>query len=366
VVTAPTARGKGDRCDVVVVGGGPAGAATARDLARRGRSVVLVGRPDRGRPRLGETVPPIVVQHLARLGLWETFLAAEHAEAPGTVVRWGSARPYENDFLVDPNGPGWHLDRARFDDMLRDAAVSAGAELVVSPGFAQCRDGADGWVVRTAGPSGRTVRARWLVDASGRAARVARSQGVERRTRDGLVGLARYYAAPPDLDPRTFVESCEAGWWYAAGLPDGRAVVVLFTDADLLPARPRRASTWEHLLAGTRLIRDRTAGCRTPSALHAAPSSSTVLARGAGASWAAVGDAVQAWDPLSGQGIIKALSSASRAAEAMAGDGDREAALADYDRDAQRQYRAYLTARTAYYGRERRWRHSPFWRRRAG
>ena len=208
-------RREDDSFDVVVIGR-PAGAATARDLARRGRSVVLVGRPDRGRARLGETVPPVVVQHLARLGLWETFLAAEHAEAPGTVVSWGSARPYENDFLVDPNGPGWHLDRARFDDMLRDAAVRAGAELVVSPGFALRRDGADGWVIRTAGAGGRTVRARWLVDASGRAARVARNQGVERRTGDGLVGLARYYAAPPDLDPRTFVESCEA---LAGGTP---------------------------------------------------------------------------------------------------------------------------------------------------
>ena len=80
-----------------------------------------------------------------------------------------------------------------------------------------------------------------------------------------------------------------------------------------------------------------------------------------------VGDAVQAWDPLSGQGIIKALSSASRAAEAMAGDGDQEPALADYHRDARNgRTRVHLTARTAYYGRERRWRYSPFWSRRAG
>ena len=346
-------------CDVVVVGGGPAGAATALDLARRGRSVALACRPDRGRPRLGETVPPGVLPHLARLGLWETFAAAGHAEAPGTVVSWGSARPHENDFLVDPHGPGWHLDRARFDAMLRDAAVGAGATPVVAPGFAVHRDG-DGWVVRA---GGTTVRARMLVDASGRAARVARSQGAQRRTEDGLVGLARFSAAPPDLDPRTVVESCEAGWWYAAGLPGGRAVVVLFTDADLLPARAQRVAAWERLLAGTRLVREHTAGCRMTSALHAAPASSTVLSRCVGPAWVAVGDAVAAWDPLSGQGIVRALASASRAAAVVA--DDRRTALADYDGAARRDHRAYLTTRAAYYGRERRFRHSPFWARRA-
>jgi flavin-dependent dehydrogenase len=281
------------------------------------------------------------------------------------VVAWGRATAYEADYLFDPYGCGWHLDRARFDQMLLGAALDAGVDVQVAPDVECHRVGTgptERWAVRAAG---RSLGARWLIDASGRASCVARRQGVERARLDRLIGLARFFTAPPDADPRTVIEAGELGWWYYATLPKGRAVAVLFTDADLLPrSLTQRERRWTELAGRTQLI----AGCLDStsggSRLVAAAACSGALARPCGQRWLAVGDAAQSWDPLSGQGITKALNSAMAAVEVLGPDGSFGSAPDHYADRVAADYRDYLRVRSAYYGRETRWARSPFWRRR--
>jgi flavin-dependent dehydrogenase len=363
------------RHDVVVIGGGPAGAATAALLARRGWSVAVADRPTGRRPRLGETVPAEVVAPLVHLGLWAPFLAAGHVPVPGTVVGWGSPTPHERDSILDPYGFGWHLDRPRFDAMVLAAARDAGVA-VRSGTVLDCHhDGADGWTVRVAGPDRATLRAPWVVDASGRSARIARLQGVDRIRHDRLLGLARFYRMTDGGDTdggdtRTVIEATEPGWWYAAPLPGGRAVAVLFTDADLLPrSAARRAQRWDELLRTTALVRDRLDPGTAVSPLCVAPADSGTLTAGCGPGWLAVGDAAQSWDPLSGQGITNALASALAAVEVLGAVGMLQAdrpggALEHYADRLRAGFRTYLRERSAQYGRETRWPDSPFWRRR--
>src|SRR5258708_38707376 len=74
--------------DVVVAGGGPAGAVAALDLSRRGFRVALIEKSAYENPRVGETRPPEIRRPLTELGGWEGFLSAIRLEVYGICSRW--------------------------------------------------------------------------------------------------------------------------------------------------------------------------------------------------------------------------------------------------------------------------------------
>ena len=104
--------------DIVIVGGGPSGAATALSLTRGGLSVSVLERTRYEEMRIGETVAPAIRNPLGALGLWERFLEAQHNPSHANRSAWGSPEIHYQDFIFNPYGLGWHLDRRRFDRML--------------------------------------------------------------------------------------------------------------------------------------------------------------------------------------------------------------------------------------------------------
>src|SRR5437867_2795294 len=128
-----------ERVDVAIIGGGPAGTAAALALAREGASVVVLERSRYEAVRVGETLPPQIRLLLDELGLWEAFAAAGHTPSAGIVSVWGTPRLSENDFVFDPYGHGWHIDRRRFDQMMAHAAEQAGAQVCRAARVTACR-----------------------------------------------------------------------------------------------------------------------------------------------------------------------------------------------------------------------------------
>ena len=348
--------------DVIVVGGGPAGAAAATALAARGAAVAVVAASRRNQVPIGETVPPAITASLARIGLRDDFLADGHLPAPGTIVCWGDDQPYETDSITDPYGHGWHLDRGRFDTMLRRAAVRAGAQMHDVPGFARVERGTHGWRVKAA--DGQDLTAPMLVDATGKSACVAMRCGVARRHEDRLIGLVGFGAAGT-ADHRTVIEACAQGWWYTSVLPDGRAVTALMTDADLLPTgRSARHQLWRRALSGTAIARTVMVAPAGPLRLHAAAARTAALLSPTGPDWIAVGDAARTLDPLSGQGLTVACQSAIDAAEALLQRGSGSGGLAGFSAATVSAHRRDVRTGLGYYRRENRWPQSPFWARR--
>ena len=163
--------------DVLILGAGPAGSVAALNLAPT-RRVVLAERRAQILPRIGEALPPVARRLLAEMGLWDAFLNEHHAPCYGNRSVWGGGDVTENDFLRDPDGHGWHLDRARFDAWLRDVAVARGAILLAPARLATIKRDDRRWHAQLATDRGpTTVTVAFAIDAGGRAAPLARRLG---------------------------------------------------------------------------------------------------------------------------------------------------------------------------------------------
>lgn len=314
--------------------------------------------------RIGETLPPHVRNVLAHLGVWDRFARSGAREVAGTAAAWGDPVARPNDYVFATRGPGWHVDRAAFDELLATEAERSGAVLSRKTTVEALSGEPGRWTI---GTSAGTLGARFVVDATGHGAAIARARGATLVDTDKLVAFARFFdETEGSRDPRTVVEAFAEGWWYTAGLPGGRRIVACVTDADVgRRLRLRDLQTWSARLRRTDHVAAVVAAAEGDGALFVRPMHTRRLDRAGGAGWVAVGDAASSFDPLSSQGILKALRSgifgAYTAADALGGDGD---AVSRYARFVAEEFDAYLSARALFYGREQRWPEHEFWRRR--
>jgi flavin-dependent dehydrogenase len=289
-----------------VVGGGPAGCAAAATARSAGLDVVLysAGLPAWMRPR--ESLPPGAAHLVDEIFAPGAFQPEDHLPAYANASMWGSAELETADFIFNPFGHGWHLDRSAFDGALLDAVRRMGVRVVEQR-------------------AATAAEARFVVDATGRSARIARSRGAHRRRFDRLVAVWR-----EDWDRTGSVTTVTAernGWSYTAP-----GISAFLTDADLLPRLPGQATD----------------------------ASTSFLDRVMGPGWAATGDAAVAFDPLSSQGLVTALVMGREAGCVAAG----LVSATDYAAEYRSLLDEHLALRRAYYAMETRWPDSPFWARR--
>lgn len=357
---------------MAIVGGGPAGCAVAlslRDYAPS-LSIALIEASTYTEPRLGETLPPIGRGLLEHLGVWEAFRAQGHQPLYGTAAAWGAPIAREHPFIYTAHGNGWHLDRGRFDAGLASAAEARGVMLLRGTrvrDVARYADGS-GWRLRLDTSELRELRARFLVDATGRAASIARRVGARGVCHDRLIALTQLFEQRDPTDPRTLVEAFRDGWCYTARLPADQRIACCLTDTDIARGlRLHEPRCWSSLLSsmGHVALALRDAEPRGP--LIARAVGSRRLDPVAGEGWLAVGDAAATFDPLSSTGIVKALRSGIFASYAIADllTSRNPSGVKRYAAFIRAEFDAYTRTHAAYYRAEQRWPESLFWRRRA-
>lgn len=305
--------------DVMVVGGGPAGSVTALLLARRGLRVRLVDRARFPRTKAcGECVNPGAVAHLRDLGLDPRTLDVEPALLRGWSLstRHGTLRqaPFPNDA-----GVGWGIERAELDAALLRAAATAGVDVCegVYVEGVSTRSGLPAVETRS-GP----MSARLVVGADGLRSRVARSVGwvsrggarpkVSQTLRIEGVDLERG-AGRLLLDRHETIGLApvgRTGWNLTRVVPAGAGAQLARTPLDLIG------------LATTGI--PEVGRARATGSIRSSGPFDWRCARISADGIALVGDAGGYFDPLTGQGIQRALAGArSLAASAAKALADR-------------------------------------------
>ncbi|MDX1395674.1 MAG: tryptophan 7-halogenase [Gemmatimonadota bacterium] len=337
-----------ERHHVVVIGAGPAGTACAGMLADRGHDVALVTRPEPPAAELAESIPASARRLMDEVGVLDAVDAADFHPNGGNTV-WWAGRPERSEPFAE-GLRGVHVDRAGLEAVLRARAAERGVRVLAdAPVRSVSPLGADGW---QAVAGDRTLRASWLVDASGRAGVLARGARTDDRATGtlALIGRWRIEGARDQPDTtHTWIESHADGWVWSVPLTADTRCVTAMLD-------PRRSETERGPDPGatleTEIVRAPAIAARLTDAVRlgeatACPASLYTTGAFTVERALVAGDAGSFIDPLSSYGVKKAFASGWLAAIAVhtsiTDESMWEAAFAYFDareREVYRRYRA--------------------------
>lgn len=364
-----------DRADVVVVGGGPAGCAVARSLALCGRDVVILAGPPTRRPSHGESLPPSCRKPLAALGLVEAVATAGFLPTRGNTAAWAGRALAAQPFGA--GAVGFQVLRERLDAVLLKAARAAGAHVILGAAArrvelpASERDEGWGMVQWQGAHRGGRIRARWILDCSGRAGVVARCASSDRDYGPATVALLGLWRRreewPLEDESHTIVESYHDGWAWSVPVQSGLRYVAAMVDP-----RNTALSRWagfEGMYSAELAKTARLRGLLADATLERRPWACAATAyrsrKHSGPGFLLVGDAGSFLDPLSSQGVKKALVSAWLAAvvvhTCLSRPSMLEAALALFEERERTAYARHDALTGRYYTEAAAWHGHPFW-----
>ena len=356
--------------DVLIIGGGPAASSLAIRLKQNTMlSVSIVEQTDFDSPRVGESLPPNAVHFLEELGVDVT---SHSLITLGVRCRWASHKDEVNDFLLSSLGYGYSVTRNEFDRLLARHAQSVGANLLTntkylgSTAIQPVRRSGFHWLTELQHRSGEShsVRSKFIVDATGRNAVVARSMNSKKIHMDRLIGIYQQFDGPSVTQNMLSLEAHQLGWWYATLTPESKYIVALMTDSDIAHSHQLNHPDSLAQLSGTFGLKRR-ANLGPPKSTHFYPASSFRLDKMAGLNWLAIGDAAFSIDPLSSQGILRALQMGTEAGDAIPHHLQGNAtAIPDFAKKQMANFHQQITIKNRFYEINPRWPGAKFWRRR--
>jgi len=313
-------------CDVLVIGGGPAGSTISAFLSQKGWKVTLLEKDHHPRFHIGESLLPYNMPIFQRLGVREAVVSMGMLK-PGAEFNYPGCKPstYYFSGAIDASEPvAYQVRRSEFDELLLRNSAAKGTD--VREG---CRvrkveflDGAR-TLVSAEDESGTTHRweARYLVDASGRDTYLANQfdmkhrnpahnssaifghfSGVERRPGDDAGNISIYWF--------------EHGWYWLIPLADGATSVGAVCWPYYLMSRKKPVDDflWDTLRLNP-LLAERMKNAKLMTPALATGNFSYTAERMYGDGWLIVGDAFAFIDPVFSSGVFLGMNSAERGAE---------------------------------------------------
>jgi flavin-dependent dehydrogenase len=316
-------------CDVLVVGGGPAGSTIAALLAQKGRHVVVLEKKRFPRFHIGESLLPLNIPLFERLGVAEEVerigvykpgaevVSDEHAQA--TTFRFD-----RNPYLSVNHS--YHVRRADFDLLLLGNSRRLGATVLEGTRVTEVEFGDEDRARVTAiGPDRAPLRwfPRFVVDASGRDTLLLKRLRLKRAdTRNNTAAVFGHFRNVPRRSGSTegmiTMHLFEHGWFWMIPLPDDITSVGLVGTRSFFKTRTEDLdSFFARAVATSPSVAERMMNAEPISPLVATANYSYSFRRCTGDGYILIGDAAAFIDPLFSSGVMMAMTSADFAAEVV-------------------------------------------------
>ncbi len=334
---------------VLIVGGGPAGSATATFLARAGLDVTVLDRArfPRSKP-CAEYLSPEASRVLDALGALSAVEGAGAAQLTGMQVHAPNGHVIEGAFAAEHGFRGFRdrglaLRRTVLDALLLERAREAGASVHEGVMFETMDAGSRGYTVTVRdGSATRAIRAALVIGADGLRSRVARQLGVAHRSRwPKRLALVAHWRGVQDIGARGEMHVRRDGYLGLADVGGGLTNVAL-----VVPAHTARDAAGDadgfvrRWLSRHPALTARFAHAERVTPMQATGPFASHARRAWGPDAALVGDAADFFDPFTGEGIYAALRGGELLAPFAA-----DAARAPTLDAARRALRAYEQAR---------------------
>ena len=315
--------------DVAIIGGGPAGSTAATLLARAGRTVIVLEREKFPRFHIGESLLPYSMAAFDRLGLREKMDAAfqpKHGGEISTACGTRSLKFYFKDGFRLKHHRAYQVMRADFDKMLLDHAAENGAHVmeettVENPAFDD--GGVTLTIRRKETDTPQTLRARYLIDASGRSSVV----GSHFKLRQSYTHLQKFsvfahfeHVVLDEGIDRTLTRLIRSHdrWFWIIPVTETRTSVGVVMDSSVFKKlRQSPEDALEQSLREQPVMQMRMRDATRVSPVYSAGDYSYRNARFTGDRWMLAGDAAGFIDPIFSTGVFLAILSGEQSADTL-------------------------------------------------
>lgn len=313
--------------DAIVIGAGPGGSATAGRLARLGRSVLLLERRELPRFHIGESLLPSCMVTLGQLGFLDRVLGQGYVDKFGAEFSFDFG--FHLRFPFKDQGPGRYpqaiqVERAHFDQTLALCARDAGATFLEEANASELliEDGRVVGVQYEHGGQSYAARASYVIDAGGRASKVARKFGL-RKPIDRLRMIAVFQnfkglveANNPGVTGDIQVGAHLEGWVWAIPIRPDTISIGAVMPRNVLGDRDPAQVLNQHINRMPR-IKQRLAGSEPTGAVRIETDYCYYADTITGPGWLMVGDAACFLDPIFSGGVTIAMATGKRAADTV-------------------------------------------------
>jgi flavin-dependent dehydrogenase len=320
-------RSSGTACDVLVIGGGPAGSTAAAMLAERGCDVVILEQAKHPRFHIGESLLPANMPLLERMGLAKAVAAIGVFKPGAEFVDDATGRSSVFSFNLSLNRAttsAYQVPRAEFDAILFENARGKGARAVEGSRVVDVELGAPGeraHVVTLQDGVSHNYAPRFVLDATGRDTLMATKLGLKRANKHNSTAAVyahwRGVTMQMNTDPGYIsVHLAEDGWFWMIPLPGDVMSIGFVGNADVFKGRSGNAKDlYLDRLRTAPSVAARMAGAEKISEITATGNYSYRATTAHGQGWMAIGDAFAFLDPVFSSGVLLAMTAGELGAD---------------------------------------------------